>query len=400
VSTLETFTAGTSLTSFFGDLTDTELVARVQAGEPQFFAVLYDRHVTAVTRVCAARLPQPELVQDAVQETFARALAALPGFTGGARFGHWLKRIAKNASIDLLRQRARLSFQDDQPTQLADRQAETAFARCLDRHAVAAVLGRLDRRDAAMLVAHHMDDEPLTATAERWSTTPASAAVMLHRARRKAGRSARAEGLALVPAAFTPLRRLMRQLRERFPGGEDAVASLFSVTSAQLVIAVALAVPAMASGATTAAPQDTAPPTLIAPPVAEPAPALPGVAAPLPASPVAAAPLSPAAPAHAPPAAGPAPGAAAGPGTSAPPPPPVPLPEVAMEPLGTRVHQEAPPNPDYAYGVDPPLVTDARPGIVADDEPETEPVDQVGCAVAELGEPLTYCDQAPDQAPE
>jgi len=394
VSTLETFAAGASLTTFSSDLTDTELVARVKAGQPRFFAVLYDRHVTAVTRVCAARLPQPELVQDAVQETFARALEALPGFTGGARFGHWLKRIAKNASIDLLRQRARLSFQDDQSTQLADRHAETAFARCLDRHAVAAVLGRLDRRDAAMLVAHHMDDEPLTTTAERWSTTPASAAVMLHRARRKAGRSARAEGLALLLAPFTPLRRHVRQLRERFPVGEDTVASLFNVTTAQLVLAAALAVPAMASGATTAAPQEPAPPPLIAPPVAEPAPARPAIEEPLPASPVAAAPLAPAlAPAPVPPAAGPAPGADAGPGTSAS--PPVPLPEMAVEPLGTRVHQEAPPDPDYAYGVDPPLGTDARPGIVADDEPETEPVDQAGCAVAELGEPLTYCDQAP-----
>lgn len=387
MSTLETFEASASLTTFFADLSDADLVARVQAGQPEYFAALYDRHVTAVTRVCSARLGQPDLVQEAVQETFARALESLPAFTGGARFGHWCKRVAKNACIDLLRQRARLPLGYDTEPQLADHQAETAFARCLDRQAVKAVLGRLDERDAAMLVAHHMAEEPLAATAQRWSTTPGSAAVMLHRARGKARRRARMEGFGLALAPFAPLRRLFRQLRDRLLGADGTIGTLLNVTTAQLVVSVVFAVPAIASAVATAAPPDPlpAPVPSLADTLESSAPAV-NWSPPAP-------PASPGPSAAHPPAT-----AESGADTSAsapPPPPPVPLPVVEVDAVDARVHQEAPRDPDYTYGVDPPLLVEERPGMVVKDEPMTEPADQAACAVAELGEPLTYCDQSP-----
>lgn len=389
MSTLETFEAPASLTTFFADLSDAELVAAVQAGRPESFAVLYRRHRAAVTRVCAARLRGTDLVQDAVQETFARALQALPAFTEGSGCGHWLKRIAKHVCIDLLRQGARLPVPYHPELQLADRQAETAFARCVDRQALEAVLGRLDRRDAAMLVAHHMAEEPLAATAERWSVTAGSAAVLLHRARKKARRGARPDGIGLVLAPFAPLRRLLRQVRERMPGSESAFAGLVNATTAQLVVAVALAVPTMASAGESTSPSDhQAPPAAGA--------LLPDEAA-VPPPAILAAPPAPAEPAPSAAAAFTGDVTAVGADPSASREPPVVLPPVEVEAADLRVHQEAPPDPDYNYGVDLPAAVpiDAAPGVMAHDEPEAEPVHQAACGVAELGEPLTYCHAAP-----
>lgn len=386
MSTLLTFEDHTSLTTFFADSSDADLVSRAKSGEAGCFEALYRRHLEAVTDVCAARLRQPELVQDAVQETFVRALEALPTFIGGARFAHWLTTVAKHVSTDLLRQRTRSPLPHHLEAQLADYRAEAPFARCVDRHAVEAVLERLDARDVDMLVAHHIHQEPLATTAQRWSLTPGSAAVMLHRARGKARRSARFQGLGLIFVPLAPLRRLLRQLRDRVAGGDGTVVAMLNVTTAHLVVAVALAVPAMASVGSPPAqsePPSSAP--AAAPVVVEVAPPpAPKIAAPQP--PVPAPP--PLVPQQA--GSGADPAAEAVTNTSQ----PAPVPPVEVEAVDVRVHQEAPADPDYTYGVDPPLLADTEPGVVTKDEPGAEPVHAAACVVAGLSEPLTYCHQS------
>lgn len=388
MSTLLTFEDPTSLTTFFADSSDADLVARAKAGEAGCFEALYSRHLEAVTDVCSARLRQPDLVQDAVQETFARALEALPTFQGGALIAHWLTTVAKHVSTDVLRNGTRVPLPHHLEAQLADHHAEAPFTRCVDRHAVEAVLERLDARDRDMLVAHHMHQEPLATTAQRWSVTPGSAAVMLHRARGKARRSARFQGLGLVFLPLAPLRRLLRQLRDRVAGGEGTALTMFNVTTAQLVVAVALAVPAVASAESLTPEGERSSSALTAPPVVVEvqAPPAPQIAAPQP-------------PAQAPPPSvtQPAGGPAVPPSeavTSTSQPAPVPLPPVEVEAVDVRVHQEAPADPDYTYGVDSPLLADAEPGVVTKDEPEAEPVHAAACVVAGLSEPLTYCHQS------
>lgn len=68
---------------------------------------LYERHAARVVRLCRRVSGNAEDADDASQEAFARAFAAIADFDFRARFATWLYRIAANAAIDL-RRRSRL----------------------------------------------------------------------------------------------------------------------------------------------------------------------------------------------------------------------------------------------------------------------------------------------------
>jgi len=82
---------------------DAELVAAAQAN-PEAFSALYQRYVGPVYRFCYVRLGSAQEAEDATSRVFARALASLRDYRGGA-FAVWLFRIAQNVVIDTLRGR-------------------------------------------------------------------------------------------------------------------------------------------------------------------------------------------------------------------------------------------------------------------------------------------------------
>ena len=86
-------------------LGDDRLVRRAAAGDQQAFAVLYQRHHQGLFRYCRAILGNAEDAADALQNTMAAALQALPGEEREIRLKPWLYRIAHNESISLLRRR-------------------------------------------------------------------------------------------------------------------------------------------------------------------------------------------------------------------------------------------------------------------------------------------------------
>jgi RNA polymerase sigma-70 factor, ECF subfamily len=65
-----------------------------RAGDEDALAQLLARHKRPLCALCHGILAHPDDVEDAVQETFLRALRALPGFRGDAAFRTWLFRIA------------------------------------------------------------------------------------------------------------------------------------------------------------------------------------------------------------------------------------------------------------------------------------------------------------------
>ncbi len=80
---------------------DDALVAGARA-DPEAFTALYQRYVRPVYRFCYVRLGTPQEAEDATSRVFARALAALRDYRGGA-FAAWLFRIARNEVIDTFR---------------------------------------------------------------------------------------------------------------------------------------------------------------------------------------------------------------------------------------------------------------------------------------------------------
>jgi RNA polymerase sigma-70 factor (ECF subfamily) len=70
-----------------------------RAGDEAALEQLLARHKRPLSALCHGILAHPDDVEDAVQETFLRALRALPGFRGDAAFRTWLFRIAVNVCL-------------------------------------------------------------------------------------------------------------------------------------------------------------------------------------------------------------------------------------------------------------------------------------------------------------
>lgn len=85
---------------------DERLIAAAQHGDLDAFNQIVDRHQRAVFNVCLRLLRDVAMAEDATQDAFLRAWAAVDRFHGGA-VRPWLLRIATNRAYDLLRVRAR-----------------------------------------------------------------------------------------------------------------------------------------------------------------------------------------------------------------------------------------------------------------------------------------------------
>jgi RNA polymerase sigma factor (sigma-70 family) len=88
-------------------LDERALLARYRRGDRRAFDELYRRCVGPVRAVCRATLGTPDLAEEAVQETFARAWVHLHSYDSRMPVEHWLCRVAKRLCIDVLRRRAR-----------------------------------------------------------------------------------------------------------------------------------------------------------------------------------------------------------------------------------------------------------------------------------------------------
>jgi RNA polymerase sigma factor (sigma-70 family) len=88
-----------------GRLADERLAQLVAVGRERAFAVLYDRYHQPLYRYCRSMLRNDQDAQDAMQSTFAAALAALQASKRNAPFRPWLFRIAHNEAVTVIRRR-------------------------------------------------------------------------------------------------------------------------------------------------------------------------------------------------------------------------------------------------------------------------------------------------------
>lgn len=86
-----------------------ELIRRAQAGDSTAQGALYESMYKRVYYLCLRLLRSPEDAQDAAQDAFIAAFAALPGLENPNAFEGWLFQIAANKSRNLLRKNGRLA---------------------------------------------------------------------------------------------------------------------------------------------------------------------------------------------------------------------------------------------------------------------------------------------------
>jgi RNA polymerase sigma-70 factor (ECF subfamily) len=90
-------------------MTDEELAALVQKGDEQALAELIDRYEAKLLRYGQRFLgaQNADTLGEAVQDVFISVYQNIEGFDTRQRFSPWIYRIAHNAFVDLLRQKAR-----------------------------------------------------------------------------------------------------------------------------------------------------------------------------------------------------------------------------------------------------------------------------------------------------
>jgi len=159
-----------------------QLIRRAQRGDGEAVAALYRRHVDAIARYIAYRVPDDALVEDLTAEVFLRMVEGLPTYRPtGAPFEAWLYRIAAARVADYYRRQARvaedtldessvadvpalefdLSQQEEFDTlraalqQLSDEQQTILLLRFVERKSHEEVARILDKSEQAVATAQH-----------------------------------------------------------------------------------------------------------------------------------------------------------------------------------------------------------------------------------------------------
>ena len=156
------------------------LVERARQGDRQAFAELVHASGARLDATARLILRDPDLAQDAVQDTLIRAWRSLPGLRDPATFDHWLHSLVAHACIDLTRKRRRRVVEVEL-TALDFAESLDAAGQVADRDLLDRALARLEPEQRAILVLHFYLDLPLPRVAELLGIPGGTAKSRLHR---------------------------------------------------------------------------------------------------------------------------------------------------------------------------------------------------------------------------
>lgn len=140
--------------SGFGQPLDRITLERARSGDMAAFAAIYERYGGACYNLALRVLGERAAAEDIVQEVFLKMFDTLRGFRGDAPFGAWLKRLAANATIDVLRRQQRFSETDVDALFAA---TPVPGAEAEDRSDAWSLLMRLPPRARAVVVLHEVE---------------------------------------------------------------------------------------------------------------------------------------------------------------------------------------------------------------------------------------------------
>lgn len=160
-------------------LAESVLVDRARAGDEDAFAQLV--RGAAPSALAAARRVTGDhaLAEDAAQEAFLRAYRSLARYERRSSFSAWVRTIAVNAAIDIVRRKRPESPVEDRPARGGGEKRQEDLD--LLRRALAA-LSAVDRQ---ILLARELEGIGDEAIARRLGLTVTGVRVRVHRARRK-----------------------------------------------------------------------------------------------------------------------------------------------------------------------------------------------------------------------
>ena len=164
---------------------DAALVARALTGRPEAFGPIVERYSEAVFAVALARLGRFHDAEDVAQAVFVDAFASLTRLREAEKLGPWLRTMAINKSIDVLRARK---------PQVALDQAEGPAAQAMDRdaavqadlkEAVLAAIGKLGKAQRETVTLFYINGYTITDVAGMQGVAEGTVKARLHHARKR-----------------------------------------------------------------------------------------------------------------------------------------------------------------------------------------------------------------------
>ena len=169
-------------------------VAQAQQGDDEAFTKLVETYQTPVFNLCYRMLGEPELAEDAAQETFLRAYQNLHRYDQKRPFPTWLLSIAAHYCIDRLRRRKFSMFsmdvedEDGNSFEIPDMDAPSPEGEAITgqtNERVHAMLKDLDATDRAAIIMRYWYDYSEKEIAESLNLTVSAVKSRLHRARKE-----------------------------------------------------------------------------------------------------------------------------------------------------------------------------------------------------------------------
>ncbi len=169
-------------------------VLEAQQGSDEAFTKLVETYQTPVYNLCYRMLGEPDLAEDAAQETFLRAYQHLHRYDQKRPFATWLLSIAAHYCIDKLRRRKFSIFSMDEEDEegntfeIADPDSpnpEVESMKGQTRARVQSMLKDLDATDRAAIIMRYWYDYSEIEIAESLRLTVSAVKSRLHRARKE-----------------------------------------------------------------------------------------------------------------------------------------------------------------------------------------------------------------------
>ncbi|HVY95486.1 MAG TPA: sigma-70 family RNA polymerase sigma factor [Solirubrobacterales bacterium] len=138
---------------------DEVLIARAREGDVRAYEELVERHQRTAFRVAWLITRSTPEAEEAAQDAFVKAHAALGRFRAGAPFRPWLLKIVTNEARNRRVAASRRERLGLRAVEAAEESAPAAEAEAIagsDRAALLAAIGRLDRRDQLVIGARFL----------------------------------------------------------------------------------------------------------------------------------------------------------------------------------------------------------------------------------------------------
>lgn len=143
---------------------DPELVRDALAGSRDALGLIFERHWPRVWRAAYAVSNSREIADEAAQDAFLRARAALHRYNPSLPLGPWLAKIAVNRARDILRSERRRETVTAEPSRTGDRGQLTGD--------LLAVLSGLPRERREAIILHYLIGYSIREVAEVLETSP------------------------------------------------------------------------------------------------------------------------------------------------------------------------------------------------------------------------------------